>query len=254
MENKEEFKYTDEMYIEDNRMCRWYLYKIIRCYPFLSTYENDLYSNFLEIAFKVRQKFNDKLNVKYSVYLFKSLKLYSYKYFKKYNLDINNRCISLDKPLADDDFTILDTFGYTYDFEANARYYDLICIVKKVILQFRNEKQQNILKLQLKYFNFQKVADKINCSKQYVNQVFENFKFKLYNQIIEEKFLDELEFKKKYGNCILKTNNLGTTKYSYLKAKFNLTSQMFSRYHKQYEKLGLTIDFESFLTEKLKNK
>lgn len=253
MEEEKTFDYTDEMYFEDNRLCRWFLYKRVRQYPYLSMYEDDLYSKFIYVAYKARQRFDETRGVKYSSYLLKSLKFILWNYLKNYNSDFNNDCISLDKPVGDDDFSLLDTFGYTYDFEANARYFDLISIIKKVILRFKSEKQQNILKLQLKNFNLQETANKSNCSRQYVYLLFEKFKAELQQQIINEKFLDESYFDKKYDI----KKSVGFTKYSkyaYLKEKFNLSNQLISKYYKRYEQLDLKIDFDTFVTQKMERK
>lgn len=177
-----EFEYTQEMYEEDNKIVKFTLYKFLRLYPFLESEKDNIYSDLLVNAWKLRQSFDCSKQVKYGTYALISLRYTCLKYLKNYFKNEHRNDLSLDEGVGNSfdekDFTYLDFLAVSDDFLIDRINYDNLLLILNKTLENFSEKQAVIIRDFLENGSFTITAKNNRTSKQYVDILVK--KFRLY--------------------------------------------------------------------------
>lgn len=176
------FEYTQEMYEEDDKFVKFILFKFLRLYPFLESEKDDIYSELLVNAWKLRQSFDSSKQVKYRTYALISLKYVCLSYLKNHFKNEHRNDLSLDEDVGngsdEKDFTFLDFLAVSDDFLIDKINYDNLLLILDKTLENFSEKQATIIRDFLENGSFTITAKCNNTTKQYVDILVK--KFRLY--------------------------------------------------------------------------
>ena len=189
-------EYTEEMYLQVNKLIKYFLKKYMSRCAFLNTYFDDLYSDcfflFQSRYFKYIEKNSLSLVIKYCVMyavqnFFRILKT------DKKKLSYIDNCVSLDaifsdsSDKSDDKDSLNEIFGKDFDYDEFFNYNYLLSLCNEAI---KNEKSSNkkIMQDIIAMRKPTEIAKKYDVSKQFVYRCCEKLKMLVFLKLKQNNY------------------------------------------------------------------